>query len=112
MYAWHVEGSVHGTDVVRALTHFRIWIGAPLMIVWDRLNAHRGAAVRTLLAARPQDFRVVPLPAYAPELNPEEQANAVPGSVAELLDQVRDGVRYLQHHPGMVRRFFQHAGLT
>jgi transposase len=119
--AWHVTGSVRGTDVVRALRHFRAWIGTPLLIVWDRLNAHRGPEVRHLLASAPCDFAVAYLPAYAPELNPEEQANAVlkrrlanalPGSVAELLDHVRRGIRYLQHRPTMVRHFFQHAGLT
>ena len=121
LYAWHVAGSVHGADVVRALKHFRAWIGTPLLVVWDRLNAHRGPEVRQLLAARPRDFAAVHLPAYAPELNPEEQANAVlkrrmanavPGSVGELLAHVRRGIRYLQHRPSMVRRFFRHAGLT
>lgn len=121
LYAWHVPGSVHGADVVRALKHFRAWIGAPLLVVWDRLNAHRGADVRYLLAERPRDFAVAFLPAYAPELNPEEQANAVlkrrvanalPGSVDELLGHVRRGIRYLQHHPAMVRHFFEHAGLS
>ena len=121
LYAWHVGGSVRGADVVRALKHFRAWIGTPLLIVWDRLNAHRGPEVRQLLHARPADFAVSYLPAYAPELNPEEQANAVlkrrlanalPGSVSELLAHVRRGIRYLQHRPAMIRRFFQHAGLT
>src|SRR3712207_7325187 len=39
-------------------------------------------------------------------------ANALPGSVAELLVHVRRGIRYLQHRPAMIRHFFQHAGLT
>jgi hypothetical protein len=121
LYAHHVAGSVHGIDVVHALAHFRRWIGMPLTVVWDRLNAHRSAKVRDFLADRPQDFRVVSLPAYAPELNPEEQANAVlkrrmanatPSSATELLDHVRRGVRYLQQHPVIVQRFFAHAGLT
>jgi transposase len=120
LYGWHVGGTVHGTDAVRALRHFRAAIGTPLLIVWDRLKAHRGPEVRHLLATQPVDFAAVYLPAYAPELNPEEQANAVlkrrlanavPGSVAEVLDHVRRGIRYLQHQPMMVRHFFQHAGL-
>jgi hypothetical protein len=72
LYAWHVGGTVHGTDVVRALRHFRAAIGTPLLIVWDRLNAHRGPEMRHLLAAQPVDFAAVYLPAYAPELNAEE----------------------------------------
>lgn len=121
LYAWHVPGSVHGADVVRALKHFRAWIGVPLLVVWNRLNAHRGPEMRRLLAERPQDFAVAVLPAYAPELNPEQQANAVlkwrvanarPDSVDELLEHVRRGIRYLQHRPAMVRRFFRHAGLA
>jgi hypothetical protein len=112
---------VHGADVVRALEHVRARVGAPWLVVWDRLNAHRGPEMRRLSAERPQDFAVAVLPAYAPELNPEEQANAVlkwrvanarPDSVGERLEHARRGIRDFQHRPAMVRRFFRHAGLA
>jgi hypothetical protein len=61
------------------------------------------------------------LPAYAPELNPEEQcnavvkramANALPGSVADLHRLARCEFSRLKRRPEMIVRFFRHAGLT
>lgn len=60
------------------------------------------------------------LPPYAPELNPEEQANAIikrrmanalPASIDELHCWACRGIRYLQRHPRLVQHFFHHAGL-
>lgn len=62
---------------------------------------------------------MVYLPAYAPELNLEEQrdalvkramANALPGSVADLQRRVRREFSRLKRQPEMIARFFRHAG--
>jgi transposase len=59
------------------------------------------------------------LPAYAPELNPEEQcnarvkramANALPHSVDDLHHLADREFRRLQHKPCMIVSFFRHAG--
>ncbi len=61
------------------------------------------------------------LSAYAPELDPEEQCNALvkramenalPGSVADLHRLARRGFCRLQRQPEMIARFFRHAGLS
>jgi hypothetical protein len=58
---------------------------------------------------------------YAPELNPEEQcnalvkramANALPGSVDDLHRLARREFGRLNRHPEMIVRFFRHAGLS
>jgi len=93
LYARHVRGSVSSPTVILALRYFRRQIGTPLLVVWDRLNAHRARRTAAFLAAHPRDFAVAYLPAYAPELNPEEPCNAcvkramenaLPNSVADL----------------------------
>ena len=72
------------------------------------------------MAAHTRDYAVAYLPAYAPELNPEEQANAwvkrrmanaLPASITELAALARTSFRLLQHRPTLIRHFFQHAGL-
>lgn len=77
--------------------------------------------VQAYLAARPADFRETWLPAYAPDLNPEEQCNhwvkresenALPASVDELHALARRGFRRLHHRPDVLRAFFYHAGLS
>jgi hypothetical protein len=90
-------------------------------VVWDRLNAHRSQVTTAFIAALPQDYAVAYLPAYAPELNPEEQCNAfvkramedaLPESVADLHRQARREFVRLQRRPEMIVSFFRHAGLS
>ncbi len=91
--ALHVIGTVHGPDVLRALRHFRHVFRRPLLIVWDGSNTHRDRRVQSFIARHTADYAAWPPAPYAPELNPEEQANgviksrmasALPDSVAEL----------------------------
>lgn len=107
--------------MISALRYFHRRIGAPLLVVWDRLNAHRSQATTAFIAAHPQDYAVAYLPAYAPDLNPEEQCNAcvkramenaLPGSVADLHRLVRREFARLQRRPEMIVNFFHPAGLS
>jgi hypothetical protein len=107
--------------VILALRHFRRRIGTPLLVVWDRLNVHRARQTTAFLAAHPQDFAAAHLPAYAPELDPEEpcnacvkraMANALPDSVADLHRLARREFRRLQHRPELIVGCFRHAGLS
>jgi transposase len=121
LYARHFRGSISSRRVILALRHFRRQIGTPLLVVWDRLNVHRARQTAAFLAAHPQDFAAAYLPAYAPELNPEEpcnacvkrvMANALPDSVADLHRLARREFRRLQHRPELIVGCFRHAGLS
>jgi transposase len=121
LYARHVRTSVSSETVISVLRSFRRKIGTPLLVVWDRLNAHRSKLTTAFIAAHSHDYAVAYLPAYAPELNPEEQcnalvkramANALPGSVDDLHRLARREFGRLKHHPAMIVRFFRHAGLS
>ncbi len=121
LYARHFRTSISSETVISALRSFRRQIGTPLLVVWDRLNAHRSKLTSAFIAAHAQDYAVAYLPAYAPELNPEEQcnalvkgamANALPGSVADLQRLARREFCRLQGHPKMIVSFFRHAGLS
>jgi transposase len=121
LYARHFGGSIHAEQVVTALRYFRRQIGRPLLVVWDRLNAHRGKLVHALVAAHPNDYRLEWLPPYAPELNPEELCNgavkrellnALPASAAELRHQARGAFIRLGRRSTTLRGFFAHAGLS
>ena len=123
LYARHVRTSISSPCVIQALRFFRRKIGTPLLlvVVWDRLNAHRSRATTAFIAAHPQDYAVAYLPAYAPELNSEEQCNAyvkramenaLPGSVADLHRLARREFGRLQQRPELITSFFRHAGLS
>jgi len=47
----HFRGSIASGAVIRALRHFRHKIGRPLLVVWDRLNAHRARRAAAFLTA-------------------------------------------------------------
>jgi transposase len=120
LYARHFRGSIGWERVVVALRHFRRRVGRPLLVVWDRLNAHRATPVQDFIAAHPDDYALEWLPAYAPDLNPEELCNgavkralhnAAPASVDELHRDARRGFLRLGRRPDTLRGFFRHAGL-
>jgi transposase len=121
LYARHFRGSIHGEQVLVALRHFRRRVGRPLVVVWDRLSAHRAKPLLAFVAAHPADYRLEWLPPYAPDLNPEELCNgavkralynAVPGSVDELHRLARRGFVRLGRQPVVLHHYFQHVGLS
>ena len=120
LYSRHIEGSVHSREVVQMLRYLHQKVGRPLTIVLDRLNAHRSREVLNFVARHAEDFRLEFLPPYAPDLNPEEQCNAVvkkvmlnatPSSIQEMRRLTRRAFRQLQHRPETLRAFFRHARL-
>lgn len=119
--ARHVRGTITSAVVIATLRYFRRRFGPRLLIVWDRLNAHRARATQRFLAAHEGQLAVAFLPAYAPELNPEEQCNAwvkrdmqnaLPATIDELASLARRSFRRLQRRPAMIVNFFHHAGLN
>jgi hypothetical protein len=120
LYARHFPGAIDSERVIASLPYFRRKVGRPLLVVWDRLNAHISGRTRDWIAARPADYATAPLPSYAPDLNPEEQCNrhakhallnALPDDVAALRAQARREFRRLGRQPELLASFFRHAGL-
>lgn len=95
-------------------------LGRNIILVLDRLQVHR-SGVRQLQTRFHRRVQVEWLPAYAPELNPVEQiwnhtkytdlANYVPDDVLQLGRSVADSIRHTRSDHGLLRSFFNHAGL-
>lgn len=49
----HFEQAIGGAEIVVALRHFQRPIPGPLILIWDRLSAHRATVVKTYLATHP-----------------------------------------------------------
>ena len=120
IYKRHFEHAIGATDILIALRHFQQHISGPMIIIWDRLNAHRAVIVQDYVAAHPE-LEVEWLPPYAPDLNPEEGChgnikqhlrNAAPTSVSDLRAGVNRGFARLRRHPDLWLSFFRHAGLN
>ncbi|MFZ0888479.1 MAG: transposase [Candidatus Binataceae bacterium] len=91
----------------------------PIMLLWDGGPIHRGPAVSQVLARHPR-LMVERFPAYAPELNPDEQvwnhfktqlANGCPLSIDQLLDDLSQLARRARRSSQLLRSFVLESDL-
>jgi transposase len=67
------DRSLRAPDVVRFLRHLLRHIPGKLLVIWDRAPIHRAQAIKDFLAqGAAARLHLEQLPAYAPELNPDE----------------------------------------
>jgi len=69
----HLDQAIAQDQVIAFLRHLLWHLSGRIVVVWDRLGAHRGRKLRQWLG-RCRRLRLAYLPAYAPELNPVEYA--------------------------------------
>jgi transposase len=101
LYAHCHHQNITGEEVVLFLRDLRRSIPGRLVLLWDGLPVHRRALVLNFLRRHKDRVQVHRFPAYAPELNPDEQvwtqlkahlANTTPHSLAELDRQLDEQI--------------------
>jgi transposase len=95
-------------------------LGRPIILVLDRWQVHR-SGVRRLQKRFGRRIHVEWLPAYAPELNPDEQvwnhtkyadlANFIPDDILHLGKSIAKSIRTTRSSQTLLRSFFKHAQL-
>jgi transposase len=113
-FALHPDANLDAERIVQFLRRLRRHLQRPIVIVWDRLRAHRGRVVQRFLQ-RSRQIHVELLPPYAPELNPSELvwsylkrnplANYAPTDTNELHATARHHLRRLRRRYGLLRSF-------
>jgi putative transposase len=107
------------TDYAALLDAAHQQLGGPLVLIWDNLNTHISAAMRTLIAARDW-LHVIRLPAYAPDLNPTEHVwshlkrslgNLAVHGIDHLAAIVKNRLKRIQYRPELIDAFLAHTGL-
>lgn len=68
---WHPGRNITREEVIAFLDDLLRHLRGNVVLLWDRLNAHRSAATEAWRAIYPR-LQFEWLPAYAPELNPVE----------------------------------------
>jgi transposase len=112
---FHTDSSIRQKEVIAFLADLLCHLRGQVIVIWDRLSAHRGKQVRQWLSRRPR-VHVEYLPAYAPELNPNEYgwanlkggstlANACPNEIRELRSLVVRAVGVSRKRPELLRSF-------
>ncbi len=100
-----VPTAVRKEDDLRFLRQLRRHERGPLILIWDRLAAHRSKLVRAWAAAIAK-FSIEYFPAYAPELNPTEYAWSA-GKTKDLANLYPDGLPALDRHIRRMKRRLQ-----
>jgi hypothetical protein len=94
---------------------------APVILVWDNLNTHVSAVMRTFIQAHPDWLTEVRLPSYAPELNAAEGAwaamknglgNLAAADVDRLAAIIKNRLKRIQYRPALIEGFLAQTGLT
>ena len=112
--------NVNAEEVVNFLRDLKKSIG-PLTVIWDRGRVHRKSLlVRAFLAKHP-DIVAEDLPAYAPDLNPDELvwswskygrlANLAADNTDQLAEAVIDELLYLKDNKHLLASFVEKTDL-
>ena len=117
----HPDANINAERVVDFLGQLLAQVDAPIVLIWDRLNAHRAYLVQDFLAAHRQ-LATEFFPRYAPELNPIEYvwgylkrnplANLAFFDLEQLTTTARRHTRSLQRKPDLLRSFLRHSPLS
>ena len=116
----HVNSSITAVVVKQFLQLLFRQLPAPLILVWDRLKAHRAHVVQHLFSRKLNRYNVF-FPPYAPELNPVEYVwgylkmnplgNMPVPDVTELATLARKNGRCLRHKQTLLHSFLKHSSL-
>lgn len=109
-------------EVVVFLCYLIQQISSPLLIVWDRLPAHKSLLVAEFLDHLNGWIAIEYLPPYAPELNPveylwghwkqHELPNVCPKDLWQLNEGARRTLRRLRRRPRLIGAFWKQSSLA
>lgn len=123
LYQQVQERAIRGPDVVRFLKHLLRHVEGKMIVVWDRLPAHRSKKVKRFLRAEgDRRIHLEQLPGYAPDLNPKEGIwNYLKGvelknlcctGLEHLRQELRKAKERLRHKTDVIRACFRQVGLV
>lgn len=114
-------GSIRSAQVVgflNALYHHR---RKKVILIWDRLQAHRSRETQDAIKAHRPWLHIEWLPSYAHELNPVEPlwdwlddtalANTPMDRISQIPPRVRGAIRRLENRPNLTCGFLRYTGL-
>jgi transposase len=116
------DGALNSEDVIAFLEHLLREVQGRMVIIWDGAPIHRSRTVKEFLAngAAPR-LHLERLPAYAPELNPDEglwqqlkgveRRNLCCFHLPHLRRELRDAVKRVRRKPRLITSFFRGAQL-
>jgi transposase len=121
VYLQLVQDTIKSPEVICFIRHLLNHIPGRILLFWDGNSPHKSKLTQTTLADLAPRLTVYRLPAYAPELNPDEglwaflKSHALrgycPPDANALIAKVRQEVRKVRARPGLIRSFFKDCRL-
>lgn len=114
--------ALKGVDSVHFLKHLLSQTHPKLLVIWDGSRIHRNDEVKSFLSnGAARQIHLERLPAYAPDLNPDEGVwnhlkyvqlrNTCSLDLNDLHHKLRLAVLRLRRRPFLIQSFFAQAGL-
>jgi transposase len=119
LYYQFYDDNVTQLDMAAFLRDLLRHLRQPVILLWDQAAQHKGDPIRAVCHDHPR-LQLEYLPAYAPELNPDEfvwrQAkqhltNNCPDELDTLFDQVSTVLAMIANSPDRLQACIQHADL-
>lgn len=117
---WHPNKNIATAEVILFLRDLLRHLRGKVILIWDRLNAHRSIQLQCWRAAYPR-LSIEWLPPYAPELNPIEyvwgnakyhrMSNHGLYELDEVYEQARRETDDIANNQTLLRSFVRAAGL-
>jgi transposase len=115
------RGAVRNPDFIHFLKRLRRHLRRKLILLADRLPAHRSKNARQYFKSQKHWLTIEWFPAYAPELNPVEYlwsaskrkdfANFCPETSALLDKRIRQSIRRIRRKPNLLTGFLKASQL-
>ena len=112
--------AIHQAHIIELLRYLLRHLSNRIVVVWDRLGTHKGKMLRQW-PAKTSRLHTELLPAYAPELNPNEYgwsylkygslANSCPQDEHQLDDPVTTAAHHAAGQQSLLRSFMHAAKL-
>jgi transposase len=104
--------TIRSAQVIEFLGHLKRHVRRPLLVIWDRLSAHKSQMTQQWIREQKGWIHTEYLPAYAPELNPveylwgywkqHELANVCPRDWWELDHRARRALKRIRRRPRII----------
>ena len=114
--------ALNGSDSVHFLKHLLSQTNSKLLVIWDGSRIHRNEEVKSFLSdGAAKQIHLERLPAYAPDLNPDEGVwkhlkyvelgNTCCLDLKHLHHKLSLALLRLRRRPHLIQSFFNQAGL-
>jgi transposase len=115
------EQTIKSEQIIQFLQHLLRYIDGDILLIWDRLPAHRSRITQQFIRDQKGRLETDYLPPYAPELNPveyiwahckhHELPNVCAKNLWDLSEGARRSLKRMRRRPRLITAFWKQASL-